>query len=62
MIGVKCAAFTKIMAPIKAAITAGKPNLKTTSLLAWRPVSTNLKRLFRKWTIPVMAMATSIGK
>ena len=50
------------MAPAKAAIIAGIPNLKTTLRLANLPSRYNLKRLFRKCTRAVKAIAISTGK
>ena len=54
--------FNKTSEPIKAASTAGIPNRRSTSLLAFRPTKMSLKMLLKKWTIPVKAMANSTGK
>ena len=49
-------------APKKAKGIAGKPNFRSTALLIFLKVKLNLKILFKKWTIAVIAIATSIGK
>ena len=45
-----------------AAIIAGIPNLIRTDLFAFLPTKNNLKILLKKWTTPVKATASSIGK
>ena len=54
--------FKSIHAPIKAAIMAGIPNLKSTLLLALLPTRNSLNILLKKCTTPVNAIANSIGK
>ena len=45
-----------------AAITDGSPNRINTSLSIFFPTKKNLKKLLEKWTSPVNAIATSVGK
>jgi hypothetical protein len=49
-------------APAKAATIEGMPNFKIISLLAFFPSNVSLKRLLRKCTMAVNAMAISMGK
>ena len=47
---------------MNAAITDGSPNRINTFLLIFFPTKKNLKILLEKWTSPVNAIATSVGK
>ena len=52
----------KSWAPINAPVTAIMPNFKPTFQLICLPTKLILKKLFSRCTIPVSAMAISIGK
>ena len=47
---------------MNAAITDGSPNRINTFLSIFFPTKKNLKILLEKWTNPVYAIATSVGK
>lgn len=47
---------------MNAAITDGSPNRINTFLSIFFPTKKNLKILLEKWTSPVNAIATSVGK
>jgi len=53
---------TNNQAPIRAKGMAGNPKRMSTDLLMFLNVNPNLNKLFRKWTIAVIAIAISIGK
>lgn len=54
--------FPNREAPINAAIIAGKPNIRAVLYSIFFQTNVILKRLLRRWTTAVKAIATSIGK
>jgi hypothetical protein len=54
--------FSSNQAPANDATTAGRPKRKTTLLSAFLPTRISFKTLLKKCTMPVSAMASSIGK